>query len=55
VQERNEKRKEVKRKKRKEMKGDPHIKSCGSQIFKSRSRSIVKRSLSETCIDYKRL
>jgi hypothetical protein len=46
---------EEKEKKRKEVRGDPHIKGCGSQIFKSRSRSIVKRSWSETWRDYRRL
>ncbi len=40
-------RSEEKEKKRKEVRGDPHIKGCGSQIFKSRSRSVVKRFLSE--------
>ncbi len=30
------------------MKGDPHIKSCESQIFKSRSRSTMKRFWNET-------
>ncbi len=46
---RNGERKEVKReKKRKKVRGDPHIKGCGNQIFKSRSRSIVKRSWNET-------
>ncbi len=55
MQKRNEERKEVKRKKRKEVRGDPHIKSCGSQIFKSRSRSTVKRSWSETWRDCTRL
>ncbi len=48
-------RSEEKEKKRKEVKGNPHIKGCGSQIFKSRSRSIVKRSWSETWKDCKRL
>jgi hypothetical protein len=50
VQKRNEERKdyEEKEKKRKEVKGDQHINGCGSQIFKSRSRSIVKGSWSET-------
>jgi ribosomal protein L19E len=48
-------RSEEKEKKRKEVKGDPHIKGCGSQIFKSRSRSTVKRSWSETWRDYRRL
>jgi flagellar biosynthesis protein FlhB len=42
-------------KKRKEVKGDPHIKGRGSQIFKSRSRSTVKRSLNETWKDCRRL
>jgi len=58
VQKRNEEKKEVKRKKRKEKKevrGDPHIKGCGSQIFKSRSRSTVKTSENETWRDCKRL
>ncbi len=49
--ERNEK----KEKKRKEVRGDPHIKSCESQIFKSRSRSTVTIFWSETWRDYKRL
>jgi hypothetical protein len=46
VQKRNREKKEYeeKEKKRKEVRGDEHIKGCGSQIFKSRSRSIVKRS-----------
>ncbi len=46
VQKRNgEKKKcEEKEKKRKEVRGDQHIKGCESQIFKSRSKSIVKRS-----------
>ncbi len=35
---------EEKEKKRKEVKGDQHINSCGSQIFKSRSTSTMKRS-----------
>jgi len=48
-------RSEEKEKKRNEMKGNPHIKGCGSQIFKSRFRSIVKRSWSETWRDYRRL
>jgi hypothetical protein len=39
---------EEKEKKIKEVKGYQHIKGCGSQIFKSRSRSTVKRSWSET-------
>ncbi len=34
---------EEKLKKRKKMKGDQHIKGCGGQIFKSRSKSTVKR------------
>jgi len=46
---------EEKEKKIKEVKGDPHIKGCGSQIFKSRFRSIVKRSWSETWRDCRRL
>ncbi len=52
---RGKERTEEKEKKRKEVRGDPHIKGCGSQIFKSRSRSIVKRSWSETWRDYRRL
>jgi hypothetical protein len=55
VQKRNEERKEVKKKKRKEVRGYPHIKSCESQIFKSRFKSTMKRSWSETWRDYKRL
>jgi hypothetical protein len=35
---------EEKEKKRKEVKKNQHIKGCGSQIFKSRSKSIMKRS-----------
>ncbi len=46
---------EEKEKKRKEVRGDQHIKGCGSQIFKSRSRSIVKGSWSENLRDYRRL
>jgi hypothetical protein len=48
-------RSEEKEKKRKKVRGDPHIKSCGNHIFKSRSRSIVKRSWNETWRDYRRL
>jgi hypothetical protein len=48
-------RSEEKEKKRKEVRGDPHIKSCESKIFKSRSRSTVKRFWSETWRDYRRL
>jgi hypothetical protein len=48
-------RSEDKQKKRKEVRGDPHIKGCGSQIFKSRSKSIVKKSWSETWRDRKRI
>jgi hypothetical protein len=46
VQKRNGERKECeeKEKKRKEVRGNQHIRGCESQIFKSRSRSIVKRS-----------
>jgi hypothetical protein len=36
--------KEKKRKEKKRGRGDPHIKGYESQILKSRSRSIVKRS-----------
>jgi len=57
VQKKNGERKECeeKEKKRKEVRGDKHIKGCASQIFKSRSRSIVKRSWNETWKDYRRL
>jgi hypothetical protein len=57
VQKKNGERKECeeKEKKTKEVKGDQHIKGCESQIFKSRFRSIVKRSWSETWRDYRRL
>jgi hypothetical protein len=50
VQKKSEERKECekKEKKRKEVRGNQHIKGCGSQIFKSKSKSIVKRSWSET-------
>jgi len=48
-------RSEEKEKKRKKVKGDPHIEGCESQIFKSRSRSIVKTSWSETWKDFRRL
>jgi len=50
MQKRNEERKECeeKEKKRKEVRGDQHIRGCGGQIFKSKSISIVKRSWSET-------
>jgi hypothetical protein len=50
MQKRNGERKECeeKEKKRKKVRRDQHIKGYGSQIFKSRSRSIVKRSWSET-------
>jgi hypothetical protein len=37
------------------VRGDQHIKGCESQIFKSRSKSIVKRSWNETWRDYRRL
>jgi hypothetical protein len=45
VQKRNGERKECeeKEKKRKEVRGDQHIKGCRSEIFKSRFKSIVKR------------
>jgi hypothetical protein len=46
---------EEKEKKRKEVRGDPHIKSCESQIFKSKSRSIVKQFWNETWRDYRKL
>jgi len=44
VQKRNRERKECeeKEKKRKEVRGDQHIKRCGSLIFKSRFRSTMK-------------
>jgi len=46
VQKKNGERKkcEEKEKKRKEVRGDQHIKGCGGQIFKSKFRSIVKTS-----------
>jgi hypothetical protein len=45
VQKRNGERKECeeKEKKRKEVRGDQHIKGCQSENFKSRSKSTVKR------------
>jgi hypothetical protein len=57
VEKRNGERKECekKEKKRKEVRGDQPIKGCGSQIFKSRSRSIMKGSWNETMKDYRRL
>jgi hypothetical protein len=50
MQKRNGERKECeeKEKKRKEVRRDQHIKSCGSHIFKSRFRSTIKRCWSET-------
>jgi hypothetical protein len=48
-------RSEEKEKKRKEVRGDTHIKSCESQIFKARSRATVKRSWSETWRGCRRL
>jgi len=48
-------RNEEKGKKRKEVRGHPHIKGCGSQILKSRSRSIVKMFWVETWRDCRRL
>ncbi len=54
MQKRNGERKDCEEK-RKEVKGDHHIKGYGSQIFKSRSRSTVKGSWSETWRDYIRL
>jgi hypothetical protein len=47
-----------KKKKRKEVRGNQHIKGCESQIFKSRSKSIVKDlevKLGEIIEDYKTL
>ncbi len=57
MQKKNAERKECeeKKKKIKEVRGDQHIKGCGSQIFKSKSRSTVKESWSETWRDYRRL
>ncbi len=46
---------EEKEKKRKMLRGDQHIKGCESQIFKSRSKSTMKRSWNETWRDYRRL
>jgi hypothetical protein len=50
---RGKERSEEKKKKRKEVRGDPHIKGCESQILKSRSRSTMK--LGEIVEDYKTL
>jgi hypothetical protein len=57
MQKRNEEWKECEEKenKKKEVKGDQHIKGCGSYIYKSRFKSIVKRSWNETWRDYRRL
>ncbi len=57
MQKRNRERKECeeKEKKRKDVRGDPHIKGCETQILKSRSRSTLKRSWSETWRDCRRL
>jgi hypothetical protein len=57
VQKKNGERKESeeKKKERKKVRGDQHIKGCGNQIFKSRFRSIVKRSWSETWRNCRRL
>jgi hypothetical protein len=52
---RGKERSEEKEKKRKEVKGDPHIKGCGSQIFQFRFRSTMKRSWNETWRDCRRL
>ncbi len=52
---RGKERSEEKRKEKKEVREDPHMKGYGSQIFKSRFRSIVKISWSETWRDYRRL
>jgi hypothetical protein len=52
---RGKERSEEKEKKRKEVRGDPHIKGYGNQIFKSRSRSTMKRFWSETWRNYRRL
>jgi len=55
VQKRNRERKECEEKKKKIKKviADQHIKGCGSQIFKSKSKSNVKRSWSENWRNYK--
>jgi hypothetical protein len=42
VQKINGERKECEEREKKKI-GDQHIKGCGSQIFKSRSKSIMKR------------
>jgi hypothetical protein len=57
VQKRNGEKKECeeKEKKRKEVRGDQHIKGYGSQFLKSRFKSIMKRSWNETWRNYKRL
>jgi hypothetical protein len=56
VQKRNREKKECEEKenKRKEVR-DQHIKGFGSQIFKSKSRSTMKRSWNETWKYYRRL
>ncbi len=57
MQKRNGEKKECeeKEKKRKEVRGDQHIKGYGSQFLKSRFKSIMKRSWNETWRNYKRL
>jgi hypothetical protein len=52
---RGKERSEKKEMKRKEVRGDPHVKGYGSQIFKSRSKSTVKRFWSETWRNYRKL
>jgi hypothetical protein len=52
---RGKERSEEKEKKRKEVRGYPHIMGYESQIFKSSSRSTVKRSWSETWRDRRKL
>ncbi len=57
MQKRNGERKEFeeKEKKKKKVRGDQHIKGCGSQIFKFRYKSNVKRSWNETWKIYRKL
>jgi len=45
----------IEKKEKKEVRGDPHIKGYGCQIFKSRSRSTMKRSWNETWRDCRKL
>jgi hypothetical protein len=44
-----------KNKRKKKVKGNQHFEGCESQIFKSRFRSTIKRSWSETWMDCRKL